>query len=299
MAAKGQTSKGLQRLLLSLTIFGYLTAPQATRLLYQPGSLTYVQAMLKTLVDRKLAVALGGRNVHLPRIYTLTATGRRLAASLGASTDTRFRAAEEREKSASLFFLRHTLAVIDFLIAAKLLSQTQPAITLTRLYREQELKRKIYVQIPEKICLEPDASVHFTITETWHEPPQVWEDFFHIEVYRTLPPRERRYKQKIHGYVTYAATGQHEVLFATPAISILILAQTPDMAATLKQWTEEALQEMGRAADGDWFFFTSVDPGSVSPEKLFLSPVWENAFGTAFTPLLLLAEAQRITTKEM
>jgi hypothetical protein len=68
MAAKGQIPKGLHRLLISLAIFGYLTAEQATRLLYQPGSLTYVQAMLKTLVDRKLAVALGDRGVHLPRI---------------------------------------------------------------------------------------------------------------------------------------------------------------------------------------------------------------------------------------
>jgi hypothetical protein len=58
----------------------------------------------------------------------------------------------------------------------------------------------------------------------------------------------------------------------------------------LKQWTEEALQDMERPEEGDWFFFCSLDPATASPEELFLSPAWEQAFGTAKTPLLILAE---------
>jgi hypothetical protein len=61
-------------------------------------------------------------------------------------------------------------------------------------------------------------------------------------------------------------------------------------AATLKRWTEEALQEVERPYEGDWFFFCSLDVASASLEELYLAPVWERAFGTAKTPLLVLAE---------
>jgi hypothetical protein len=201
---------------------------------------------------------------------------------------TRFRPKEAREKQMNTFFMRHLLAVNDVLISARLLSENHPDIVLIRLYREPELRRRIYVDVPSKICIEPDGSVQFLITERGQEAPQTWEDFFHIEVYRTLPPVEQRFKQKIQGYVTYVDTGQHEALFQTPALSIAIVAQTEQMAAILKYWTEEALAEMGRAADGDWFFFRSIDTTTASPEEIFLSPVWEQAFSTDKTPLIVL-----------
>jgi hypothetical protein len=88
--------------------------------------------------------------------------------------------------------------------------------------------------------------------------------------------------------VTYALTGQHEALFQTPALSIAVIAQSDRQKATLKRWTEEALQEMERPEEGEWFFFCSRDPATATPEELFLSPVWEQAFSTTKTPLLLL-----------
>jgi len=62
------------------------------------------------------------------------------------------------------------------------------------------------------------------------------------------------------------------------------------MMGMLKYWTEEALREIDRPEEGDWFFFCSVNPATASPEELFLSPVWEQAFGTTKTPLILLEE---------
>jgi hypothetical protein len=155
---------------------------------------------------------------------------------------------------------------------------------------EQELKRKIYVQIPEKICIEPDASVQFWIEETRHKAPEKWEQFFHIEVYRNLPPIEWRFKQKIQGYVTYDLSGQHEALFATPVLSIAVFATTEQMAATLKRWTEEVLESTNQQDEGDWFYFCSVNPATASPADMFLTPVWEQAFGTTKTPLILFGE---------
>jgi hypothetical protein len=178
------------------------------------------------LVDAGLVCALGGRAVNLPLLYTLSAKGRQYAASLGTAAGRRFRPSEEQDKGRNPYFLRHTMAVTDVLIAARLLSQTYPGITLSRMVTEQELKRKIYVEIPAKICIEPDASMHFTVTETWHTEPQTWEDLFLIEVYRNLPLVEWRFKQKIAGYVTYVDTGQHEAFFHTPALSVAAITAT-------------------------------------------------------------------------
>jgi hypothetical protein len=99
---------------------------------------------------------------------------------------------------------------------------------------------------------------------------------------------EWRFKQKIKGYVTYAVSGLHAALFQIPALSIAVIAVTDRQKATLKRWTEEALTEIGRPEEGDWFFFCSCDPATATPEELFLSPVWEMAFNTAKTPLIVL-----------
>jgi hypothetical protein len=175
------------------------------------------------------------------------------------------------------------------LIAAKLLARTHPAIELTALYTERPLKRKIAVSFADnrRCYIEPDASCEFLLTETWHTPPQTWQDFFHIEVYRHVP-MESRFKQKISGYVVSVDTGIHEALFKTEALSVAVICETFQQAVLLKRWTEEALTAMGRVAEGERFFFRSIDLSSVSPNELYLSPVWEQAFSTDKTPLLML-----------
>jgi hypothetical protein len=283
-------AKGVTDILSILALFDYLTARQVTRLCYSSGSLTYVKALLKSLADAGLVLYLGGRGTNLPLIYTLTGKGRTYASTLTGQHPRRFRPKEAAEKQLNLFFMRHLLSVNDVLISARLLSQTRPDIVLTRMYREPELRRRIYVDVPSKICIEPDASCQFLSTKLREDRTETWEDFFHIEVYRTLPPVKERFKQKIQGYVTYVATGQHEALFQIPALSIAVIAQTSQMAAILKYWTEEALTEIGRPEDGDWFFVCSLAVATASPEEMYLSPVWERAFSDTKTPLLVLEE---------
>jgi hypothetical protein len=194
----------------------------------------------------------------------------------------------KREKGRNPYFLNHTIAVTDVLIAASLLAERVPAIRLARRYTEWELKRKIYVPLRGKsVCLEPDAGVLFRLTETWHTEQQTWEDFFHIEVYRTQL-RQDRFTHKIAGYVAYALSTRHQEVFHTTSLNIAIVCATDQLAASLKRWTEAVLHDHLVRDIGDRFFFTSVDPATVSPEELFLSPVWETAFGTSKTPLLAL-----------
>jgi hypothetical protein len=283
-------AKGQHAILTTLLEFEYLTASQVTKLCYSAGSLKYVKAQLKALVDSGRALSLGGRGTGLPLIYTLTGKGRSLAASVIGQQARRFRPQEARETQANIYFMQHTLAVNDVLIGARLLAKTRPDIVLTRLYREPELQRRIYVDVPNKICIEPDGSCQFLITEIEHDAIHAWEQFCHLEVYRNLPPVKERYKQKIQGYVRYDDTGQHEALFHTPVLTVAVFAQTEQMAAILKYWTEQALAEIDRSEEGDWFFFRSIDTATASPEEMYLAPVWERAFGTTKTPLLVLEE---------
>jgi hypothetical protein len=308
-AMQPDTLNVAQRLLVALATFDYLTPSQAARLLQKEKSLTYIRETFRSLAAEKLVLSLDGRVVTMPRVYTLTRKGRAYAGMLWKPiTGKRFRPSEEHDKARNLYFLQHTLAVNDVLIAARLLVQTTPGITLTRMYTERALRRRIYVVIPKErtdggepalrqICLEPDAGLLFRVTESWHNPPETWEDFIFIEVYRTLPPAEWRFKQKIAGYVNHVGTGRHKALFQTPALSIAVMTaseQTSEqMAATLKRWTEEALHAIKQPEQGVRFFFRSLaDTATASPEEMFLSPVWEQAFSTTKTPLLALEGSQ-------
>ena len=276
-----QLRKAWEKIIIALALFDYLTAAQVTRLLYALTSLTHVQEQMKLLVDNDLVITLGGKALDLPLIYALSGTGRQYAYSLGAPVRKRYRLSEEQEKSRNPYFLKHTVAVTDVLIAAKLLAQAVPGIVLTRMSTERELRRTIYVELPERIGIEPDASVQFRVQETW-------EDLFFIEVYRNLPPAEWRFKQKIQGYVVYLDSGHHEALFQTPALTVMVVAETDRMAATLKRWAEDALQDIARPEEGEMFFFCSLAVATANPEEMFLSPVWEQAFSTTKTPLLVL-----------
>ena len=75
---------------------------------------------------------LGGRAYNLPRIFTLSTTGRKYAELIGKPPGKRYRLQEERQKQHNFFLINHTLAVIDVLIAARLLSQTKLGNVRTR-----------------------------------------------------------------------------------------------------------------------------------------------------------------------
>ena len=273
-----------RKIISDLADFHYLTVSQLTTLEYKETSRSYVHKEVNELVAADLVLALPRQVVTEPRLYTLTAKGRRVATQLGKEPYKRFRVGEEKERGENLYFVAHTIAVTDVLIAARLLARTVPGIRLNRMLTERELKRTIYVTVPEqpatvmtqrKLCIEPDAAVDFTIQDTW-------QDFLYLEVYRHHLAATR-FQHKIQGYVTAVATGLHEQLFQTPAMSVAVIATTEKLAGTLKQWAEEALVALHRADAGDRFFFCYFDTATASPEELFLSPVWEQAFGTTKT----------------
>jgi Replication-relaxation len=269
-----------------LAEFHYLTMSQLMTLEgYQESSRSYMYKEIKELIAAELLMVLPRQVVTQPRLYTLTGKGRKVASFMGKTPYTRFRPGEEKERGENGVFVAHTIAVTDVLIAARLLAKTVPSIRLNRILTERELKRTIYVPVPgqtgaRKICIEPDGALDFTVQNTW-------QDFLYLEVYRHHL-NEERFQRKIQGYVTALLSGLHERLFHTSAMSVAVIATTDKLAGTLKQWAEEALLAMERQDAGERFFFCSLNTATATPEDMFLSPVWQQAFGTDKTPLLVL-----------
>jgi protein involved in plasmid replication-relaxation len=278
------------KLLFALGEYGFLTLQQLIAVLgYKQGSRIYVLVTMKALVNAGDVLSFGGRGTSLPVIYTLSGNGRRYVFQQGKERAKRFRLAETRTKADNGYFPRHTLAVNDVLIAARLLSRSIPAIELVRVYHERDLRRKIAVALPgaggktRQVFLEPDAALDVRIRNN----ETVWRDFVNVEVYRHHP-MEQRFKQKIAGYVAYASSPQHETLFHTKALTIALFCETPSLVRLLKGWTEQVLTQLGQKEEGERFFFSSIPVSEASPTDVFLSPVWEQAFSTTTTPLLML-----------
>jgi hypothetical protein len=85
-----------------------------------------------------------------------------------------------------------------------------------------------------------------------------------------------------------ASDAKKQTSVATSVLAITVFAHTPQMATTLKRWAEEALQALGRPAEGEWFFFCSVGTATATPEAMYLAPAWQKAFSNVKTPLLVL-----------
>jgi hypothetical protein len=278
--------KAQSEIITDLSDFHYLTVSQLMTVKgYKESSRSYVYKEVNELVAADLIMSLPRQIVTQPRLYTLTSKGRKVASFLGKTPYTRFRPGEEKERGENGLFVAHTIAVTDVLIAGRLLAKTIPSIRLNAMITERELKRTIYVPLAghtgeRTICIEPDGALDFIIQDTW-------QDFCYLEVYRHHL-NEERFQRKIQGYVTALVSGLHERLFKTPALSVVIIATTTTLKETLKHWAEEALVAMERPDAGDRFFFCSLNTATASPWELFLSPVWEQAFSTAKTPLLVL-----------
>ena len=142
-------------ILLALGRFHYLTAAQASRLLYPNlnDDNRYVQRRLKRLVDNDYVLRLRAlpmpRYGQAPHVFTLGRKGRMYLQQLGFPVEPYFRPSEERRATENSPFMTHRLAAIDVMIAADLLCVANDSITCPQMLSERELKRNaLRVQVP-------------------------------------------------------------------------------------------------------------------------------------------------------
>ncbi len=279
-----------QAILEAVATYTYLSAPQLTRLLFAPTSLTYVRDHLKDLYQAKYL-----ERVYLPAItplgsslaiYTLDTKGVKFLRSLRYSFK-RFRRSENVEKSWQ--FLKHTLQANDLLILAYQLARADEAVSIVNMATEGELKRApMYVSVKSqrgarrKLGVIPDGWVY--LTRTWpnrHEPKRYGVSF---ELDRNTI-EQARFREKLHALATWVETNGYEILGA-PSISVCFVAPTQARVEELLRWTEAELIEIGAEDLGEFFLFSSFDTTNAEPTDVFLGPVWLQPFGTSGVSLL-------------
>jgi hypothetical protein len=279
-----------EQILHALFDFHYLTAEQLTRLRYSKASLNYAREQLKRLYDRGyFGRTYGPRSQaagSTPWVYYLARKGLAHFKEHGYELERRYRPSEERSRSDQ--FLFHTLAVNDVLIAARLLERHVGGLELASIRHDLDLKRnpvkletgKVDTATGEKELesVSPDGWVSFRAAVLGKDRPVLFPLL--LELDRNTEP-VRRIKRKIRGLLTYIQ-GPYRELFGTKYVTVAFIVEEASCRSKegaekrvrdLCRWTEEALSELGKQAQGKLFVFTTLPLGEeLDPERFFLAP---------------------------
>lgn len=288
--------------LIAVNRFAYLTAEQLARLrhprLADHGR--YARRRLRSLTERgyllRLAAFPTPQYGSAPYVFTLSRTGRAYLSQQGIAVPDYFRPSEERAKAANPIFMRHTLAVIDLLIGAQRLTQDLPAISLTRLLTERELRRSPVRVAPDP--RKPQRTVA-VIPDAWFELRLAGRSPVAIAVELDRGSEHQLpWRRKVAALISWA-TGPYKQAFQAENLTIAVVAPNPNWARELREWTSEQIRESGvHPGLAEIFLFASVDPAGVPPEELFFLPLWVSAGSDAPVSLLdsLPVSTQQVRT---
>lgn len=285
-AQSREVTPAKQALLIALGRYFYLTAKQATRLLYAEASLTRVQTLCKELADdgfvERLFLPRPSPHGRAPTVYALGRLGRAHLAALGIDVPVRLRPAEERAHS--YLFLDHTLAVNDVLIAAELLARRVPQIAIAKMLHERTLR-----QTPVTVTTAGGRPTT-VIPDGWLDlrvafPDGIDRYCIAFEIDRGTT-EQRAFRRKIRNLVAYA-DGPYEDAFGTDLLTIAIVATPGEgRADELLGWIAAELASLHREDVADLFLVTAADAATVDPALFYCSPVWRQYDREAQAPLI-------------
>ena len=268
-----------ERVLIALSKLHYLTLEQFIRYFrYSNSSSNWLQReVLKPLVEKKYLYT-----QHLPRresygrnpyIYALANRGVTHLRGL------EFDVIDAAEGLASFLYLEHSLRVTDVLIAASLLSDLVPEITLNAFKHDRTLH-----QYPTKITIGnkqvsviPDAWIDFGVSPPYgNEGERVCVC---IEVDRGTVD-VNPFKQKIYNLCLFA-DGPYQTNFGTNSLTVAFIVSLPSDSEAhqrrvkqIQEWTTQALTISKKQQFADLFLFASLPPGVPDPLCLFTQPTY-------------------------
>jgi hypothetical protein len=265
-------------ILLALGRFHYLTAAQASRLLYPNlnDDQRYMQRRLKRLVDTDCVLRLRAlpapRYGQAPHVFTLGRNGRTYLQKLGLPVEPYFRPSEERRAAENSPFMTHRLAAIDVMIAAQLLCAEKTSITCPRMLSERELKHNaLRVRVPSiaggqlrDVAVIPDA--WFQLSYRNQEPYSIA-----LELDRATED-QKVWRQKVTAYLVWAE-GPYMEAFETENVTVAVVCPDERRVGQLIDWTMRELILREAQEYAEHFLFTSESPVP-SPKRFFLDRVW-------------------------
>jgi hypothetical protein len=288
------------RFLQAIYRYHMLKPDQLTRRYYSRGSLTFVKARLKLLTDHGYLEAnqqptTRGRS---PFFYTLAGKGIKYLKEAGFEVNRYYRPSRKVEY---LPFLLHTFSVNDVLIAAELLVENQPQLTLAEMHHELTLK-----QDPCKAPVRRDGYSREGETPTQHVAivPDGWLDFRYdrggegterrmclwLEVDRgTVGKKE--FKSKAAAILAFYQSGAYARRFGTNSLRVAFATTDGMMRVNqMRAWLRDVLgKELAKPHIAERFICTML-PDEIDPRTLFLAPVWYVPFDNTSPVSLLVTE---------
>src|SRR5215217_5417080 len=237
-------------ILLALGRFHYLTAAQASRLLYPKlnDNHRYMQRRFKVLVDKgyvlRLRVLPAPRYGQAPHVFTLGRKGRTYLQQLGFSVEPYFRPSEEKRASENSPFMIHRLAAIDVMIAAERLCSENPSITCPRMLSERELKRTaLRVQVPSVAT--GQARSIAVIPDGWFQLSYRNQNPYSIALELDRGTEDQKvWRQKIAAYIVWAQ-GPYMEAFETDNVTVAVVCPDGSRVTQLIEWTMRELTARG------------------------------------------------------
>jgi hypothetical protein len=285
-------------ILLALSRYHYLTAAQASRLLYPnlADENRYVQRRLKRLTDATYVLRLRAlpmpRYGQSPHVFTLHRRGRQYLQALGVPVLPYFRPSEEAAATENSLFMLHRLATIDVMIAADSLCRDYP-VTCPRMLSERELKHgALRVDVPpgpqgtgggtRRVAVIPDAWFQLGVATS---PPVS----IALELDRSTED-QHAWRRKVASLAIWA-TGPYREAFAADNLTIAVVCPAPRRVAILREWTMRELTERGMTDLADIFMFTAASPVTTPSARFFFAPLWHLPHDSQLTSLLDPPEA--------
>lgn len=252
-----------EKILSEFATYPYLTGEQVTRLLYSKGSAHYVSAKLKVLTQQKFLHRLDRETINFPYVYCLGIRGIRFLQSLGYDIPA-FHPSERTHNKP--MFLRHTLAVNDFLIAAATLPTIVPDISVHDIKHDLTLKRT-------QTMVVPDGWIDFRLNEKtqlciWLEMDMGTMD-------------QKPFRKKISSLIDFSRQS-YEQFFGTPSLTIAIATPAGQQRFNnMLNWTQKELTDRNMQEEADLFRFLCIPEQNMCPEQVFCTPVCQRPFDTS------------------
>lgn len=280
-----------REILSSFARYHYLTGRQVTRLLYSPGSRKFALHNLKLLTDAGYLQMANYLIKNPPtqspeRVWSLTSLGRRALEGLGIRPTHRIHLDPRRMQ----WFMDHTEAINDCLIAVERYSRETEGVELSALAHEQDLQRRaVKVTLPDgnKTNVTMDGFAVLRIPAERVEVP------IGLEVDRGTEDRLDKWLPKINALMAMMA-GPYQEAFGYSSLTIAVYVRsikkpTVYRVNDLLKWTEDELTKQRRRSWGSFFLFSGIDPRECTPEQWVTTPHWVSPFDRTPRPLLEVA----------
>ena len=260
-----------------------LTVEQLTRLLYKPGSLTFVRSNAKALTQEKYL-----SRMHFPTVSTGASP---FVYSLGVR-GVRFLSECEEDVSGyrplhaeNYYILKHLQNVNDFAISARILSRLTPDVTLTSWLHDWQLQHEpVTATINNtQVTSIPDLWLDFTVRAGSQKKPCSMPVWVEIDMGSAWG---KRLKDKVTHIILLVTERAHETRFTVQNITVAFATPgTIKRRDLIRSHIKTVLEELGKLAFTDVFLCASL-PQEIDPKQLFLSPLWFTP--TSDRPLSLL-----------